>query len=215
MVLGIQTQGLQLVWQALYPLSHLGSLQEHVLYMLHGLILMSETHDRGETATKGRVQRERTALEGREANCEQKSGGSEIIHPSRRLNSWEARGQGIFGWPWRMGQTLYPTPLPLASLLCREYGLQLPAGARRQECSRGFPVGFIWAGMFSWVSCWNSMKSAFILPAVCPWSLWGVESRGIPKPIPPGLPTASRHLISVKPGAVASVQLHQQQGGGS
>lgn len=41
------------------------------------------------------------------------------------------------------------------------------------------------------------MKSAFILPAVCPWSLWGMESRGIPKPSPAGLPTASRHLISV------------------
>lgn len=164
----------------------------------------------------------RTALEGREANCEprQKSGGSglsspETIYPSRRLNSREARGQGIFGWPWRMGQTVYPTLLPMASLLCREYGLQLPAGACRQECSRGFPVGIIWAGMFSWVSCWNSMKSAFILPAVCLWSLWGVESRGIPKPSPPGLPTASRHLISVKPGAVTSVQLHQQQGGGA
>lgn len=48
-VLGIQTQNLQLVWQALYPLSHLGSLQEHVFYMLHGLILMSEPHDTGET----------------------------------------------------------------------------------------------------------------------------------------------------------------------
>lgn len=52
--------------------------------------------------------------------------------------------------------------------------------------------------MFSWVSCWNSMKSPFILPAVCPWSLWGVESRGIPKPSPLGLPTASRHLISAE-----------------
>lgn len=97
-----------------------------------------------------------------------------------------------------MEQALSPTPLPLAGLLCREYGLQLPAGTRQQECSRGFPVGIIWAGMFSWVSCWNSMKSPFILPAVCPWSLWGVEPRGIPKPSPLGLPTASRHLISAE-----------------
>ena len=40
--------------------------------------------------------------------------------------------------------------------------------SHEQECSRGFPVGILRAGMFSWVSCWNSMKKAFILPASCP-----------------------------------------------
>jgi hypothetical protein len=58
------------------------------------------------------------------------------------------------------------------------------------------------------------MKSAFILSAVSFWSLWGVESRGIPKASPPSLPTASRHLISVEaqPGAMTSEHQHQQQG---
>lgn len=40
--------------------------------------------------------------------------------------------------------------------------------SHEQECSRGFPVGILRAGMFSWVSCWDSMKSTFILPASCP-----------------------------------------------
>lgn len=66
------------------------------------------------------------------------------------------------------------------------------------------------AGMFLWFSCWNSMKSAFILSAVSFWSWWGAESGGIPKPSPPSLPTASRHLISVEAqtGAVTSEQQH-------
>lgn len=67
------------------------------------------------------------------------------------------------------------------------------------ECSRGFPVGILGAGMFSWVSCWNSMKSAFILPASCPSSFGGMGSWGIPKPGPSkALPTGSGHLISME-----------------
>lgn len=67
------------------------------------------------------------------------------------------------------------------------------------------------AGMFSWFSCWNHLgrnvlvgfllefhEKRFHSSSCVPWSLWGVESRGIPKPSPPGLPTALRHLISVE-----------------
>lgn len=136
------------------------------------------------------------------ANCEQTArlgSGCPTPIPDQEAKLQGGQRSGDLGdHPGGMGQALHPTPFPLTGLLRRVYGLQFPAGTHQQECSRGFPVGIIWAGMFSWVSCWNSVKNAFILSAVCFWGLWGAESRGIPKPSPPSLPTAARHAISVE-----------------
>lgn len=119
-------------------------------------------------------------------------------HPIQEAKLQGGQRLGNFWITLGDGTSPLSNPLPLLRLLHGEYGLRLPAGTRQLECSRGFPVGIIWAGMFSWVSCWNSMKSTFILPAVCPWSLWGAGSRGIPKSSPLSLPTVSRLLISVE-----------------